>query len=149
MATATPVPLPSALPGVRRTAPLPQPALTAMARVDIKLSAGSRAEWGRLAEARYNALLAIDPCDLTDAQFAEYSAAGDLLAEARTLPKGVERAVTRFEVATERIAELSAVDAQHLSGADFNALGDAQDAVKASREFLSKAGLLYLIEDVS
>jgi hypothetical protein len=116
-----------------------------MARVDIKLS-GSRADWGRLAESRYNALLAMDPCALTDAQFAEYSAAGDLLAEARTLPKGVERAVTRFEVATDRIAELSAVDAQHLSGAQVNALGDAQDAVKASREFLTRAGLLHLID---
>jgi hypothetical protein len=58
----------------------------------------------------------------------------------------VARAVTRFEVATARIAELSAVDAQHLSGADFNALGDAQDVVKASREFLAGAGLLYLVE---
>jgi hypothetical protein len=128
------------------TAPLSQPALTAMARLDVKLSAGSRADWGRLAESRYNALLAMDPCALTDAQFAEYSAAGDLLAEARALPNAVVRAVTRHEVASERIAELSAVDAQHLSGAQVNALGDAQDVVKASREFLSRAGLLHLID---
>jgi hypothetical protein len=69
-----------------------------------------------------------------------------MLAEARVLPRAVVRAVTRFEVATARIAELSAVDAQHLSGADFNALGDAQAAVKAAREFLTRAGLLHLIE---
>ncbi|WP_306317260.1 MULTISPECIES: hypothetical protein [unclassified Streptomyces] len=119
-----------------------------MARLDIKLS-GARAEWGRLAESRYNALLAVDPCDLSDAEFAEYSAAGDLVAEARALPPAVERAVTRFENASERIAELSAVDAQHLSGADFNALGDAQAAVEASREFLTRAGLLYLVEEVA
>ncbi|WP_328632026.1 hypothetical protein [Streptomyces sp. NBC_00356] len=148
MATATSVPLPSAFPADFPTAPLPQPALTALARVDIKLSAGSRADWGRLAESRYNALLAIDPCDLTDSEFAEYSAAGDLVAEARVLPNAVVRAVTRHEVATARIAELSAVDAQHLSGAQFIALGDAQDVVKAAREFLTRAGLAHLIEGV-
>lgn len=149
MATATSVPLPPALPGAgRSTAPLPQPALTAAARLDIKLSGSSRADWGRIAEARRNVLLAVDPCALTDTQFAEYSASSDLAAEARVLPKGVERAVTRFEIATDRIAELSAIDAQHLSGADFNALGDAQDVVKASRDFLSRAGLLCLIGDM-
>ncbi|MFZ3592290.1 hypothetical protein [Streptomyces sp. BH104] len=129
----------------RPTVPLPQPALTAMARLDIKLS-GTRADWSRIAEARRNTLLAVDPRDLTDEQFAEYSAAGEMLAEARVLPKSVERAVTRFEIATDRIAELSAVDAQHLSGADFIALGDAQDAVKASRKFLAGVGLLHLVE---
>jgi uncharacterized protein (DUF885 family) len=61
----------------------------------------------------------------------------------------VARAVIRHEVATARIAELSAVDAQHLSGADFIALGDAQDAVKASREFLARVGLLHLVEEVA
>ncbi|MCX5528964.1 hypothetical protein OG785_45440 [Streptomyces sp. NBC_00006] len=133
MATATPT---------RRTERLPMPALEALARLDLKLAAGSAANYGATATARRNELLAIDPCDLSDSQFAEYGEASRMIAEAHA----VVRAVTRFGVASERIAELSAVDAQHLSGADFNALGDAQDAVKASREFLTRAGLLHLIE---
>lgn len=63
-----------------------------------------------------------------------------------TLPVGVVRAVTRFEVAKARYAELSAVNAIDLSGAQYIALGDAQDTMAASRSFLERAGLLHLIE---
>jgi hypothetical protein len=76
----------------------------------------------------------------------------DVLARLESaLPSAIDvaRAVTRFEIATARIVELSAVDAQHLSGADFIALGDAQDAVKASRTFLARVGLLCLVEEVA
>lgn len=68
------------------------------------------------------------------------------LESALALPHGAVRAVTRFEVAKARIAELQALPISRWSGANFNALKDAESTVKASREFLSSAGLLHLIE---
>ncbi|MET7924758.1 hypothetical protein ABZT43_12330 [Streptomyces sp. NPDC005349] len=58
----------------------------------------------------------------------------------------VVRAVTRFEVAKARYAELSAVNAIDLSGAQYIALGDVQYTMAASRRFLERAGLAHLIE---
>lgn len=148
MATATrpTIPLPSALPGAGRpTSPLPQPALTAMARLDIRLS-GTRAEWGRLAESRYNALLTVDPCKLTDDEFAEYSAAGDLLAEARALPSAAERAVVRFEVCQELHDRLLAQGTDTWTGQQLRLFGDAKREMAERREFLTRAGLAHLVE---
>lgn len=59
----------------------------------------------------------------------------------------VVRAVTRYEVASARTAELSAaMDTRHLSGAEFDSLVLAQDVMAASQATLAVAGHLDLIE---
>jgi hypothetical protein len=61
-------------------------------------------------------------------------------------PDGVVRAVTRFEVASARTAELSAVmDERDLSPAEFTALEFAQDVIRESRKVLAMTGMLHLI----
>ncbi len=63
------------------------------------------------------------------------------------LPLHVVRAVTRYEVASARTAELShLMDSRDLSGAEFNALFDAQTAMAGARAELKNAGRLDLIE---
>lgn len=82
------------------TAPLPQPALDAMRRLELALAAPE-----------------------------------------------VVRAVTRYEVASARTAELStAMDSRHLSGAEFDSLALAQDTMAASIAILAAAGQLHLVE---
>ena len=59
----------------------------------------------------------------------------------------VVRAVTRFENASARTAELSAaMDSRDLSPAEFDALDFAQDVMRESRATLAAAGRLDLIE---
>ncbi|GGX40412.1 hypothetical protein [Streptomyces noursei] len=58
----------------------------------------------------------------------------------------VQRAVTRFEVAALRVEELTALDAREMSGAQFDSLTLAQDAVAESRRVLELAGLLHLVD---
>lgn len=61
----------------------------------------------------------------------------------------VVRAVSRYEVASARTAELSvAMDSSSLSGAEFDSLVLAQDVMAASRTVLAAAGQLHLIEAV-
>lgn len=58
----------------------------------------------------------------------------------------IVRAVTRYEVASARTAELStAMDSRNLSGAEFDSLILAQDVMAASQATLSAAGRLDLI----
>jgi hypothetical protein len=62
------------------------------------------------------------------------------------LPLNLVRAVTRYEVASARTAELShLMDSRDLSGAEFNALFDAQTAMAGARAELKNAGRLDLI----
>ncbi|MEU3826481.1 hypothetical protein AB0F36_14350 [Streptomyces sp. NPDC029080] len=59
----------------------------------------------------------------------------------------VVRAVTRYEVASARTAELSAaMDTRNLSGAEVDSLVLAQDVMAAARTTLASAGQLHLIE---
>ena len=59
----------------------------------------------------------------------------------------VVRAVTRYEIASARTAELSAaMDTRHLSGAEFDSLALAQDVMAESQATLAAAGQLHLIE---
>ncbi|MGW0626459.1 hypothetical protein [Streptomyces sp. NPDC002758] len=59
----------------------------------------------------------------------------------------VVRAVTRYEVASARTAELSAaMDVRDLTSAEFDALEFAQDVMRESRATLAAAGRLDLIE---
>jgi hypothetical protein len=63
------------------------------------------------------------------------------------LPLEVRKAVTRYKVASARTAELShLMDSRNLSGAEFNALFDAQTAMAGARAELKDAGRLDLIE---
>ena len=66
---------------------------------------------------------------------------------ALSLPAEVVRAVTRFEVASARTAELSAaMDERDLTPAEFDALDFAQDTMRQARAALAAAGRLDLIE---
>ena len=59
----------------------------------------------------------------------------------------VVRAVTRYEVASARTAELSAaMDVRTLSSAEFGALEFAQDTMRDARRVLAAAGQLHLVE---
>lgn len=58
----------------------------------------------------------------------------------------VARAVTIYEGASQRYAELAAMDARTMSGADFDSLALAQDRMNAARATLAAAGQLHLIE---
>jgi hypothetical protein len=58
----------------------------------------------------------------------------------------VARAVTVYEVASERYAELVAMDARKMTGADFDSLATAQDRMNEARARLAAAGQLHLIE---
>ncbi|MEU5772680.1 hypothetical protein ABZ819_05165 [Streptomyces venezuelae] len=67
--------------------------------------------------------------------------------ERALLPAAVVVAVTRYEVASERTAELShLMDARDLTPAEFNALFDAQTVMAGARTTLAEAGRLDLIE---
>ncbi len=67
--------------------------------------------------------------------------------ELALLPLDLVRAVTRYKVASARTAELShLMDSRNLSGAEFNALFDAQAAMAGARAELKDAGRLDLIE---
>lgn len=58
----------------------------------------------------------------------------------------VVRAVTRYEVASARTAELSAaMDCRTLTVAEFSALEFAQDTMRESRATLAEADLLHLV----
>jgi hypothetical protein len=58
----------------------------------------------------------------------------------------VVRAVTRFEVASARTAELSALmDTRDLSGVEFDAFEFAQDVMRESVAALAGAGMLHLV----
>jgi hypothetical protein len=61
----------------------------------------------------------------------------------------IQRAVARFETAALRVEELTALDARHMTGAQFDSLALAQDTIAESRQVLEKAGLLHLIDAVS
>jgi hypothetical protein len=76
------------------------------------------------------------------------SAASAALArlELALLPLEVRKAVTRYKVASARTAELShLMDSRNLSGAEFDALFDAQTAMADARAELKDAGHLDLI----
>ena len=62
------------------------------------------------------------------------------------LPLDLVRAVTRYETATARYDELVVRPASSLSPAEFDAVGDAQQAIAKSLEVLADAGMLHLIE---
>lgn len=68
---------------------------------------------------------------------------------ALTVPVDVVRAVTRYEIASARYAELCAMDARTMSGADFDSLALAQDTIADARATLAAAGRLDLIEAAS
>ena len=61
------------------------------------------------------------------------------------LPLALVRAVTRYETATARYDELIARPASTLSPAEFDAVGDAQQAIAESLGVLADAGRLDLI----
>jgi hypothetical protein len=59
---------------------------------------------------------------------------------------GVAELLTRYEVASARTAELSALmDVRDLTVAEFNAFEFAQDVMRESRRLLAEAGLLHLV----
>jgi hypothetical protein len=59
----------------------------------------------------------------------------------------VAEAVTRYEIASARTAELSAVmDSRDLSGAEFDAFELAQDTMRETRATLADVGMLHLVE---
>lgn len=77
------------------------------------------------------------------------SAAHEAASHVRVTPD-VAKAVTRYEVASERLAELSqAMDVRDLTGAEFDSLSVAQDTMRASKATLAAAGQLHLIEAAS
>lgn len=85
-----------------------------------------------------------------ESAFAGQSTADRLAHEAashvRVTPE-VAKAVTRYEVASERLAELShEMDKRDLTGAEFDSLSVAQDTMRASKAILAAAGQLHLIE---
>lgn len=57
----------------------------------------------------------------------------------------VRRAATRHAIVTARIAELDAMDARHMSAAQFDALLDAQNELTMRRKQLADAGMLHLV----
>lgn len=58
----------------------------------------------------------------------------------------VRRAVIRFEIASERTAELShLMDQRTLTVAEFDVLEHAQDVMAGARAVLADAGMLHLI----
>lgn len=61
----------------------------------------------------------------------------------------VQRAVARFEAAALRVEELAALDARYMSGAQFDSLVLAQDAMAESRRILELAGQLHLVDMAS
>ena len=61
----------------------------------------------------------------------------------------VARAVTVYEVASARYAELAAMDAREMTGAEFDSLALAEDRMAAARATLAAAGQLHLIEVAS
>lgn len=59
----------------------------------------------------------------------------------------IVRAVTRYEIASFRTAQLSAwMDSRDLTGAEFDAFEFAQDVMRESRATLAAARMLHLIE---
>jgi len=69
----------------------------------------------------------------------------DMRSYSRMTPE-VRRAVIRYENASSRTAELSALmDSRDLSGAEFNALFDAQTVMAGARAELKDAGMLHLV----
>jgi hypothetical protein len=85
-----------------------------------------------------------------ESAFAGQSTADRLAHEAAShvrVTPDVAKAVTRYEVASARLAELSAaMDVRDLSGAEFDSLSVAQDTMRASKAVLAAAGQLHLIE---
>lgn len=57
----------------------------------------------------------------------------------------VQRAVTVYEVASERYRELTSLD-RPMTGAEFTSLALAQDRMAESRQTLADAGQLHRIE---
>lgn len=65
------------------------------------------------------------------------------------VPLSVARAVTRYEVATVRLDELSARSASTMTPAEYTALSDAQQTIDEALYELDKAGRLDLIGGAS
>lgn len=88
-----------------------------------------------------------------ESAFAGQSTADRLAHEAAShvrVTPDVAKAVTRYEVASERLAELSqAMDVRDLTGAEFDSLSVAQDTMRASKAILAAAGQLHLIKAAS
>jgi hypothetical protein len=63
-----------------------------------------------------------------------------------TVAPEIVRALTRYEIASFRTAQLSArMDSRDLTPAEFDALEFAQDVMRESRATLAAAGMLHLI----
>lgn len=58
----------------------------------------------------------------------------------------VARAVTRYEIAAAQYAELTAMDARDMTGAQFDSLALAEDTMSEARRLLAQAGQLHLID---
>ncbi|WHM30248.1 hypothetical protein OH540_09455 [Streptomyces sp. BPPL-273] len=99
------------------TAPLPPAAVEALARLECRLSGQSVAD----------------------------TLAHEAGSYVRVTP-AVQRAVARYEAATARYDELIARPASTLSPAEFDAFGDAQQAIGEALGVLADAGQLHLIE---
>ncbi|MGQ3551726.1 hypothetical protein TR631_12510 [Streptomyces rochei] len=99
-----------------RTAPLPPAAVEEMARLERQLTGRSVAD----------------------------TLAHEAGSYVRVTPD-VQRAVTRYEVAAARYAELATVDSRSMTGAEFQALADAQTVMADSVRVLTAAGQLHLI----
>ncbi|MDQ0809861.1 hypothetical protein QFZ63_001575 [Streptomyces sp. B3I7] len=116
--TSTTAPRPPTTPADLPVAPLPGAARAALARLEFAFASQSTAD--RLAH--------------------------EAASHVRVTPD-VAKAVTRYEVASQRLAELSqAMDDRDLSGAEFDSLALAQDTMRASKATLAAAGQLHLIE---
>ncbi|WP_416477015.1 hypothetical protein [Streptomyces sp. LKA04] len=99
------------------TAPLPPAAVEALARLERQLSGQSVAD----------------------------TLAHEAGSYVRVTP-AVQRAVTRYEVAAARYAELAVVDGRAMTGAEFQALADAKTVMADAVRTLTSAGQLHLIE---
>lgn len=91
---------------------------------------------------------AVEALSRLECAFASRSVADVLAHEAgsyvRVTPE-VQRAVTVYEVASERYRELTNLGRQ-MTGAEFDSLALAQDRIRDARATLATAGQLHLIE---
>lgn len=127
MATATPAPLPSALP----TAPLPQRAVEMIDRLSAAF-APAVAEQHRIERAA------------TSLRNGETQVVNGTPVTAVSLP--VAEAVTRYETASVWAVQLAArAESGTLSDLDADSLAHAEDLMAGARAVLSEAGMLHLI----
>jgi hypothetical protein len=147
----------------RPTAPLPQAASVAIGRLGVRLALPGPVA-GAVLSYRSAAARAVLLMDLVTAEYALSPLEWDDLAHAEDLMAGakanlanvgrldlievppspdIQRAVVRYGIAVETLAELESIRIS--TPVQFRQLADAQNTIKESRTTLAAAGLLHLI----